>query len=62
MVILWVGFPSADLLKRFEPNSKAKYVAFETIYDKANPLPGQRRKVLDWPYREGLLWMRPCIR
>ncbi|MGH1440582.1 MAG: protein-methionine-sulfoxide reductase catalytic subunit MsrP [Cellvibrionaceae bacterium] len=54
MVIPWVGFPLSDLLKRFEPTSKAKYVAFETIYDKENPLPGQRRNVLDWPYREGL--------
>lgn len=54
MVIPWVGFPLSALLKRFEPNSKANYVAFETIYDKANPLPGQRRQVLDWPYREGL--------
>lgn len=54
MVIPWVGFPLADLLKRFDPTSKAKYVAFETIYDKDNPLPGQRRQVLEWPYREGL--------
>jgi sulfoxide reductase catalytic subunit YedY len=54
MVIPWVGFPLADLLKRFEPTAKAKYVAFETIYDKDNPLPGQRRQALDWPYREGL--------
>ncbi len=54
MVIPWVGFSLADLLKRFEPNSKAKYVAFETIYDKENPLPGQRRKILEWQYREGL--------
>jgi sulfoxide reductase catalytic subunit YedY len=54
MVIPWVGFSLGDLLQRFEPNSKAKYVSFETIYDKENPLPGQRRKALDWPYREGL--------
>ena len=54
MVIPWVGFSLADLIKRFEPNSKAKYVAFETIYDKDNPLPGQYRKSLEWPYREGL--------
>lgn len=54
MIIPWAGFPLADLLKRFEPTAKAKYVAFETIYDKDNPLPGQRRKTLDWPYREGL--------
>ena len=54
MVIPWVGFTLADLLKRFEPSSDAKYVAFETIYDPENPLPGQRRRTLDWPYREGL--------
>lgn len=54
MVVPWAGFPLAALLKRFGPTSKAKYVAFETIYDKENPLPGQRRNVLDWPYREGL--------
>jgi sulfoxide reductase catalytic subunit YedY len=53
MVIPWVGFPMGDLLKRFKPNSKAKYVAFETLYD-PKQLPGQRRAVLDWPYREGL--------
>ncbi|MEM7195194.1 MAG: protein-methionine-sulfoxide reductase catalytic subunit MsrP [Pseudomonadota bacterium] len=54
MVIPWVGFSLGDLLKRFEPNGNAKYVAFETIYDKARPLPGQTRPVLNWPYREGL--------
>lgn len=54
MVIPWVGFSLSDLISRFEPNSNAKYVAFETIYDKTNPLPGQRRDVLEWPYREGL--------
>lgn len=53
MVIPWVGFPLADLLKRFEPTSKAKYVAFETLYD-PEQMPGQRRRVLEWPYVEGL--------
>jgi len=53
MVIPWVGFPLADLLKRFEPNSKAKYVEFKTILDPAN-LPGQKFPVLQWPYAEGL--------
>jgi sulfoxide reductase catalytic subunit YedY len=41
------------LLKRFKPSSRAKYVAFETL-DDPQQLPGQRRDVLDWPYREGL--------
>jgi sulfoxide reductase catalytic subunit YedY len=53
MVVPWVGFPLGDLLRRFRPTSKAKYVAFETLYD-PKMLPGQRRGVLDWPYREGL--------
>jgi len=53
MVIPWIGFPLADLIKRFEPGSKAKYVEFETLYDKKQ-MPGQRRRTLDWPYREGL--------
>ncbi len=53
MVIPWNGFSLGDLLKRFEPNGNAKYVAFETIVD-TDRLPGQRRPVLEWPYREGL--------
>ncbi|WP_075185405.1 protein-methionine-sulfoxide reductase catalytic subunit MsrP [Teredinibacter haidensis] len=54
MVIPWTGFPLADLLKRFEPTSDAKYVAFETLYNADLPLPGQKRKTIAWPYREGL--------
>jgi len=54
MIIPWMGFPLAALLNRFEPTSDARYVAFETLYDPAHPLPGQKRKVIDWPYREGL--------
>ena len=53
MVIPWVGIPLADLLKRFEPNSKAKYVAFTTAY-RPREMPGQRNNVLEWPYVEGL--------
>jgi sulfoxide reductase catalytic subunit YedY len=53
MVVPWVGFPLGDLLKRFEPNSKAKYVRFKTLYD-PDQMPGQRRGFLRWPYVEGL--------
>lgn len=53
MVIPWIGFPLADLIKRFEPESKAKYVRFETLVDRKQ-MPGTRRRVLDWPYVEGL--------
>jgi len=53
MVIPWVGISLADVVKSFGPTSKAKFVAFETLYD-PEAMPGQRRRVLDWPYREGL--------
>lgn len=55
MVIPWVGFPLASLLAAVEPTSRAKYVAFETLYR-----PGEMRgtrsfgSTIDWPYREGL--------
>jgi len=53
MVVPWVGFPLADFLKYFKPNSKAKYVEFQTLYD-PKLLPGQKRRVLNWPYTEAL--------
>jgi sulfoxide reductase catalytic subunit YedY len=53
MVIPWIGFPLGDLIKRFKPTSKARYVEFTTLLD-PKQLPGQRYPVLDWPYREGL--------
>ena len=53
MVIPWVGVPLGGLLARLEPTSRAKYVAFETLVD-PEQMPGQRRAVLSWPYREGL--------
>jgi sulfoxide reductase catalytic subunit YedY len=53
MVIPWVGFPLAELLKEVEPTSKAKYARFETIYD-PNQMPGQKMVGYQWPYIEGL--------
>jgi sulfoxide reductase catalytic subunit YedY len=53
MVVPWVGFPLGDLLKRFKPTSKAKFVEFKTLYD-PKQMPGQRSSVLAWPYVEGL--------
>jgi sulfoxide reductase catalytic subunit YedY len=53
MVAPWIGLPLADLLKRFRPTAKAKYVAFTTLYD-PKQMPETARGVLDWPYREGL--------
>jgi sulfoxide reductase catalytic subunit YedY len=53
MVIPWIGFPLGPLLKRLEPTSKAKYVAFTTLHA-PDQMPGQQRGVLEWPYVEGL--------
>jgi methionine sulfoxide reductase catalytic subunit len=53
MVAPWVGFPLADVLKRFRPTSKAKYIAFYTLLDRLQ-MPDTARDVLNWPYREGL--------
>ena len=53
MVIPWIGVPLAKILKRFEPTSSAKYVAFKTLLDPER-MPGQKRPILDWPYIEGL--------
>ena len=57
MVIPWIGFSLANLLKKVSPNSQAKYVAFETLYD-PKQMPGQNSRRLGggikYPYVEGL--------
>ncbi len=53
MVIPWVGFPLANLIKRLEPTGKARFVEFTTLHD-VGQMPGQRSDVLEWPYVEGL--------
>jgi sulfoxide reductase catalytic subunit YedY len=53
VVVPWVGFPLAGLVRRVEPTSRARYVSFTTLLDEKQ-LPGQRRAVLPWPYVEGL--------
>jgi sulfoxide reductase catalytic subunit YedY len=53
MVIPWVGYPLSTLLKQVDPLGKAKYVEFTTILD-PKQMPGQRSRILDWPYVEGL--------
>lgn len=53
MVIPWVGFPLNALLKQVEPTSKAKYVAFESFYDRKQ-MPRARGTGIDFPYIEGL--------
>jgi sulfoxide reductase catalytic subunit YedY len=54
MVIPWMGFPLANLLKEVEPTSDAKYVSFETVY-RPKEMPGQESSFFyPWPYQEGL--------
>jgi sulfoxide reductase catalytic subunit YedY len=53
MVIPWVGYSMAELIKKVEPLGNAKYVEFITQADpKTMPFVGSR--VLDWPYVEAL--------
>ena len=53
MVVPWVGYSLAELIKRVEPLGSAKYVEFLTLADpKTMPFVGSA--VLDWPYAEGL--------
>ncbi|HYL13413.1 MAG TPA: protein-methionine-sulfoxide reductase catalytic subunit MsrP [Terriglobales bacterium] len=53
IVVPWVGFSLSTLLKQVEPLGKAKFVEFTSVYD-PNQMPGQRERVLEWPYVEGL--------
>ena len=57
IVVPWIGFSLSTLIKQAEPTPKAKYVAFQTLYD-PKQMPGQRGGIfgggLDWPYVEGL--------
>jgi sulfoxide reductase catalytic subunit YedY len=53
MVIPWVGYSLAELIRKVEPTGNAKYVEFVTLADKTQ-MPGLRSGVLDWPYVEGL--------
>ena len=55
MVVPWMGYSLADLLKQFKPTSRAKYVQFYTLQDREQ-MRGQRSftSSIDWPYVEGL--------
>jgi sulfoxide reductase catalytic subunit YedY len=53
MIIPWLGFPLAELIKRLEPTANARFVSFYTLLDKQQ-LPGQNSDILPWPYVEAL--------
>src|SRR3569623_2967485 len=53
MMIPWIGYPLADLIKKAEPNGNAKYIEFISLAD-PKQTPGVGDPVLQWPYVEGL--------
>jgi sulfoxide reductase catalytic subunit YedY len=53
IVVPWIGFPLGDLVTAVEPTEKARFIEFTTLMDMGQ-MPGERSRVLDWPYTEGL--------
>jgi sulfoxide reductase catalytic subunit YedY len=53
MVVPWRGIALADVVRRMQPTSKARFVEMTTLLDEEQ-MPGQRRRILDWPYVEAL--------
>jgi sulfoxide reductase catalytic subunit YedY len=53
MIIPWIGFSLAELVKKCEPAPAAKFIEFTTLYD-PEQMPFQKSKILRWPYVEGL--------
>jgi sulfoxide reductase catalytic subunit YedY len=53
MIIPWQGFQLSALLAKLGPQPGARFVAFETLV-RPEEMPGQKGRILDWPYREGL--------
>lgn len=53
MVVPWLGFPLASLIKRMQPKNNARFIEFTTLKD-SKQFPNQNSGDLDWPYVEGL--------
>jgi sulfoxide reductase catalytic subunit YedY len=53
IVVPWIGYSLSALLKQVEPTSKAKYVAFQSFFDR-NQMPQAKYTGLEYPYVEGL--------
>jgi sulfoxide reductase catalytic subunit YedY len=53
MVVPWVGFPLAELVRLAAPLAAAKFVRFETFHD-PKMASGQRQHWYPWPYVEGV--------
>jgi sulfoxide reductase catalytic subunit YedY len=53
MVVPWQGVPLKDVIARLQPTTRAKFVEFTTLLD-PQQMPGQKSRILPWPYVEGL--------
>ena len=53
IVVPWIGLPLGDLIKGWEPTSRARFVEFTTLLD-IRQMPGEADPILRWPYIEGL--------
>jgi sulfoxide reductase catalytic subunit YedY len=53
IVVPWIGYSLSNILKQVQPTSKARFVAFETYYDRRQ-MPTADYGGLPWPYVEGL--------
>ena len=53
IVVPWIGYPLAELIKRVQPTGNAKFVQFITLADPSQ-MPGIADPILNWPYSEGL--------
>ena len=53
IVVPWIGYSLSAILKQFEPTPKAKYIAFQSFYDR-DEMPQSKYTGLEYPYVEGL--------
>ncbi len=53
MVVPWLGIPLVAVIDKLQPTGKARYVEFTTLLD-PEQMPGQRQRILEWPYVEAL--------
>ncbi len=52
-IVPWIGIPLAEIIRKAEPSSEARFVEFVTLSDRLQ-MPGLRSDILNWPYTEGL--------
>jgi sulfoxide reductase catalytic subunit YedY len=53
IVVPWIGYSLSAILNLFEPTPKAKYIGFQSFYDR-DQMPQSKYTGLDYPYVEGL--------